>query len=180
MPAAEPALRAVRELHDATIRLLAPAHVSLAYPWLPREEAVARLPALTEMLARRAPFPLRLDAVDTFPVRGRRQVVHLRPEDPEPLRALAALLGGDPDATPHLSLARITDDGRRAAAVRAAVLPLLPIATVVAEVEVRVRPEDGRWRVAGTIVLGVGLRPPGAAGGLVGGDPGEDGGDGSA
>lgn len=178
VPAAESALRAVRELDDDTIRLLAPAHVSLAYPWLPPEEALARLPALAEVLARQAPFPLRFGAVDTFPVRGGRQVVHLRPADPGPLRALAALLDGDPEATPHLSLARITDDGRRAAAVRAAVRPLLPIETVVGAVEVRVRPEDGRWRVAETLVLGDGPRLPGV-GGLAGGDPGEDGADGS-
>ncbi len=149
--AAEPLLDAVRGLPH--VGLLEPAHVSLGYPWVPAEEALARRDDVRAAAAATPPLEVVLHGPHRFDVDVRgRLVVHLLPDDPAPFAALAARLRADL-RTPHLSVARVLRDGD-VDAVEAAVAPLLPLRATLDVLELTVR--RGRdWEVALTAPLGV-------------------------
>lgn len=113
---ADHVLDAVERAALPGVGLLRPAHVSLGYPWLAPAEALGRGVALLHGLDRPA-FALHLSALRAFPSRGRRTVLYLEPDDPEPLRALAAAIGVDTAGyRPHLSVARLDHDTARPSA----------------------------------------------------------------
>jgi len=143
VPEAAPVLRAVAAAGLAEVTLLGPPHVSLAYPWVDGPGWAEHLPALERALAGQAAFPVRFGGVGVFAARGGRAVVHLVPDAPAPLRALAAAIGLRL-ATPHLSLARLRAGDVQAVADLAA--PLLPVDAVVRTVEARVQYDGRHWR----------------------------------
>lgn len=158
---AEHVIAAVERAGLPGVGLLRPAHISLAYPWLEPDEALGSGPSLLSGLGAPA-FPLRLAALRAFPARGRRTVLYLEPDDPEPLRDLAAALGIDTACyRPHLSVARLDHDVARPSArahVEALVAPLLPVLATVQTLTLRVQYEHRWWRVERTVQLGA---PPG-------------------
>ncbi len=158
LPEADHVLATVERARLAGVRLLRPAHVSLAYPWVPAGEAFARLAELERTLASWSPFPVELRTVAEFPARHGRSVVYLEPSPAEPLRALARDTVGAADGyRPHLSLARITLDqaGPTAReAIERLVRPLLPISATARTVQLCVQYEGRWWRIEHVLHLG--------------------------
>lgn len=154
---ADHVLDAVERAALPGVGLLRPAHVSLGYPWLAPAEALGRGVALLHGLDRPA-FALHLSALRAFPSRGRRTVLYLEPDDPEPLRALAAALGVDTAGyRPHLSVARLDHDTARPSArsdVGALVGPLLPVVATARTLTLRVQYDHRWWRVERSVHLG--------------------------
>lgn len=139
VPGAEPLLDAVRGLPG--VGLLEPAHVSLGYPWRPAAEADAGLVALAA--AHVPPFALRFGVLGRFgPDPRGRVVLHAVPDDDAPVRALAAVVGGDLRDT-HLSVARVLA-GTDVDAVAARVEHLLPLVCRVEVLELTVQ-RDRVW-----------------------------------
>ncbi len=150
VPGAGPLLDAARDLPG--VALLEPPHVSLGYPWLPPEQALAAGDRLRAAAAAVPAFDAVLTGPHVFAPDGRgRVLVHARLADEQPVHRLAALLGADL-RTVHLSVARVLRAGD-VDAVLAAVAPLLPRPVRVAELELTVR-TDGRWSLAGRAALG--------------------------
>lgn len=154
---AEHVLAAVERASLRGVGLLRPAHISLAYPWLEPLDALARGAGLANEFGGCPAFPLRLTSLRAFPTRGHRTVLHLAPEDPKPLRDLAAALGADVRGYhPHLSVARVNHDvaaPSARAAVEDLVAPLLPVITTARTVTLRVQYDRRWWRVERTIHL---------------------------
>ncbi len=151
VPGAEALLDAVRGVDGAA--LLAPAHVSLGYPWLPSAEALAALDDVRAAAARVPAFDAELLGPHAFAADPRgRVLVHVRLADEGPVRALAALLGADLRQV-HLSVARVLPGGD-VAQVRARLAPLLPRSVRVDELDVTVQ-RAGRWTPALRVPLGV-------------------------
>lgn len=149
VPDAEHLLDAVRDLTG--VSLLEPAHVSLGYPWLTADEALAQLDRVRAVAAATPAWEVVLDGPHRFDtdVRGR-TVVHLRPDDDAPFLALAHALDG-PLRTPHLSVARVLAAGD-VDAVSSRLEGLLPLRTRIDALEVTVR--SGRtWSTALTVPL---------------------------
>lgn len=141
VPGAQPLLDAVRGLPGVSV--LAPPHVSLGYPWVPADEALARLAQVRAAAAAVPAFDAELPELLRFDPDARgRVLLHVRPVDEAPVRALAAALGGDLRDV-HLSVARVTTDGDPDA-VAAAATPLLPLTARVRELQLTVR-RAGTW-----------------------------------
>lgn len=150
VPGAQPLLDAARGLPGAA--LLPPPHISLGYPWLPAEEALARLADVRVAAAAVPAFHAELPELRRFAPDARgRVLLHVAPVDETSVRLLAAALGGDLRDV-HLSVARVTADGD-VDAVAAAVEPLLPITARVAELELTVR-LAGVWQPGVRFPLG--------------------------
>jgi hypothetical protein len=169
VPAAEPAVRGLRAVLDASARDGVPAHVTVLYPFMPPgliDEAV--LASLARLFAGVPAFTFTLDRVSWFGD----SVVWLAPRDPGPLReligrALAAFpayprYGGqyDGEVVPHLT---VGDQGGLPAlrAAADAVRPLLPVEAVAAEVALMAGPPPGnpaaapgQWRRLASFPLG--------------------------
>lgn len=156
VPEAAAVLRAVAGAGLVGATLLGPPHVSLAHPWVDGPGWADHVPALERALSGQAAFPVRFGGVGVFAARAGRAVVHLVPDAPAPLRALAAAVGLRL-ATPHLSLARVRAGDVQAVADLAA--PLLPVDAVVRAVEVRVQYDGRHWRVERTFTLADGTPP---------------------
>ena len=152
VPAARPLLDAVRGLPGAA--LLPPPHISLGYPWLAADEALARLADVSAAAAAVPAFDAVLPEVRRFaPDTRGRVLVHVAPVDGSPVRALAGRLGADLRDV-HLSVARVTADGDPDA-VAAAVARLLPLTARVSVLELTVR-RDGTWQPGLRFPLGSG------------------------
>jgi hypothetical protein len=134
------------------VGLLEPAHVSLGYPWRAAGEAD---PDLVRRAARSvAPFSLRFAALGRFAPDGRgRVLLHLVPDDDEPVRRLAAAVGADLRST-HLSVARVLA-GTDVDEVAAPVAPLLPLVCRVEVLELTVQ-VGGVWQPGLAVPLGTG------------------------
>jgi len=159
-------IQAIRSRYDKQVRRWMP-HITLLYPFRPREQFADLTPALREVCATLAPFEIRLVRFRHF-VHGRdRFTLWLKPEPAEPLTALhAALLRVVPDCDntarfpngfiPHLSVGQVRG--------RTALQPLIdqltstftPVLFTVRTVSLiwRNDPPDDVFRVGRTIPLG--------------------------
>ncbi len=139
------------------VGLLEPAHVSLGYPWLAAEAALAAVDRVHRAAAAVPAFEALLTGPHRFAPDPRgRVLVHARLRDEQPVRALAAAVGADLRDV-HLSVARVLPAGD-VAAVEAAVAPLLPLAVRVETLELTVR-RAGAWSRALLAPLGANYRP---------------------
>lgn len=142
MPAAGRLLDSVRDVPGAA--LLEPPHVSLGYPWLSAEQALAGVGVVRAVAAAVPAFDARLTGPYRFgPDPRGRVLVHARPDDEDPFRLLAGALGADLRDV-HLSIARVVRGGD-VGAVEGALAGLLPRRVRVAVLQLTVR-EQGRWR----------------------------------
>jgi 2'-5' RNA ligase len=105
-------IQAIRRDHDRQYRRWMP-HITLLYPFLPREDFHEAAPLLERACAGIAPFKVTLGEFRSFHHRGRRYTVWLAPEPLEPLLGLfAALARAFPESAgaprlpfePHLSV----------------------------------------------------------------------------
>lgn len=134
------------------VGLLEPPHVSLGYPWLPADEALARVEDVRAAAGRVPAFGAGLTGPHTFAPDGRgRVLVHARLADDAPVRVLAGLLGADLREV-HLSLARVLPGGDLPAVLEA-LAPLLPRLVAVRVLELTVR-RAGVWSTGTTAGLG--------------------------
>jgi 2'-5' RNA ligase len=157
-------IQALRERYDPQARRWMP-HITLVYPFLPRQSWDAALPIIAAACAAVTPFSLTLGAVGEFAQRGGRAVVWLAPEPAAPLAALhaaiAAALPPDPTQhgrrfTPHLTVGRAADAAQREA-VRAVVhATWAPLTFTASEVALlwRNEPPDDVFRVGARVALG--------------------------
>jgi 2'-5' RNA ligase len=143
VPEAEPVVEELRSAHDWAAARGVPAHVTLLYPFVPREELS---PAVSERVASVlagagvVPFEARFDDVRRFP--GTPEVVYLAPEPRvrferlilafvEAFPAYPRYGGGGFEPIPHLT---VSDDGTDAVAIEAALRERLPIVATVRDV----------------------------------------------
>lgn len=155
VPEAEPVVGEWRERYD-NARLGVPAHVTLLFPFVPREQLDdALLAELSELIASQPAFSFSLSRVEHFP-----DVTWLAPEPSEPFRRLTQLIfsrypdyppyeGIHDEIIPHLTVA--------AAAMRdqvdSALTPQLPIDAEAREVTLLVENQSGHWRSGGQFLL---------------------------
>jgi len=139
VPPAEcwPPIQAIRQRYDRQVRRWMP-HITLLYPFYPREVWPAAIPALVSACAQIAPFDVTIAAFDYFRQPRQQFALWLAPVTPEPLIALqTALWRAAPDCdstrrhahgfTPHLSVGQARGEaqlGQRLAAMRAGWQPL--------------------------------------------------------
>ncbi|MEU6426272.1 2'-5' RNA ligase family protein [Microbispora sp. NPDC046973] len=159
VPSAEPLVRGLRERYDSSAAYGMPAHVTVLYPFLPRERLDdGVLAALRELFAARRPFEVAFGGVGRFP-----DVLYLAPEPDGPLRELTEAVtsrwpeappygGRFGDIVPHLTVAERLG-GEAVTAVVADLTAGLPVTTLVSGVTLRVF--DGEsWRAEGFFPLG--------------------------
>ncbi|MFO7900746.1 MAG: 2'-5' RNA ligase family protein [Planctomycetota bacterium] len=146
-------VQAIRERHDRQFRRWMP-HVTLLYPFRPREQFDAVGRKLAGACGDQAPFELELAEFRWFAHGGRRFTVWLAPTPPGPLIDLqAALQAAVPDCddmrrfpggfTPHLSVGQVSAPGR--------------LARVVQELQAGWRPI--RFRAGGIALIWRGTEP---------------------
>ncbi|MEV4324814.1 2'-5' RNA ligase family protein [Microbispora rosea] len=159
VPSAEPLVRGLRERYDPSAAYGMPAHVTVLYPFLPRErldDGVLR--ALRDLFAARRPFEVVFGGVGRFP-----GALYLAPEPDDPLRELTeAVMACRPEAppyggrfgdiVPHLTVAESLD-GEAAAGLAADLAAGLPVTTFAGGVTLRVFDGEG-WRAEGFFPLG--------------------------
>jgi hypothetical protein len=146
VPDAEDLQAAARAAAGPRAVVLAPPHVSLGWPW--------RLAPPTAEVAGSGPVVLPLLHPRIHPARRDQVLVDVPVGDPghAAVRSLAQRLGwSGPPPTAHLSLVRVRD-AATAAAVAAAVRPLLPRSVVAGVVQVTAR-TAGRWTEVGRAAL---------------------------
>ena len=148
-----------RELTEAA-RFGVPPHVTVLFPFLPRDQlGTAELAALEAIVAAEPEFDVGFRACARFPA-----VLYLAPEPAEPFRRLTAALvrrwpqaqpyGGEfgADPTPHLTVAQVADP-RRFDEIEAELVTRLPLRVRVGEVHV-LEFDGDRWRPAHRLPLG--------------------------
>lgn len=107
-------IQAIRRAHDRQFRRWMP-HITLLYPFRPREEFEAITPLLAAVLDRVDPFQVHLRQFRRFQHGPRSWTLWLAPEPPEPIREIVSrLLEAFPECTetsshrggytPHLSV----------------------------------------------------------------------------
>ena len=112
-----PSIQAIRKKHDRQVRRWMP-HVTLIYPFRPREEFDALAAAFSEVCRSIRPFEVELAQFSSFHHGRESYTLWLRPEPQEPLVGLQqALHGVVPDCddvtrhrngfTPHLSVGQV-------------------------------------------------------------------------
>ena len=158
-----PAIQEVRRAHDRQFVRWMP-HVTLLYPFAPRGELPALLPALREACAALAPFEARLGTFGRFTHRGGRTTLWLAPEPREAFVRLQAALERAAPAyghtsrfpggfTPHLSVGQAP--GHEAAALAAALGACWrPLVFRVAEVQLIAREGERPFEVVERLRLG--------------------------
>lgn len=158
VPEAEPVVGVWRDRYDPAAAEGVPAHVTVLYPFLPRE--LADPVALRELFAGRAAFDVEFRGFGHFP-----EVLYLAPEPGGPFRELTEAVAGRwpeappyggafPDIVPHLTVA----DGMPARVreeMAAAIADGLPVRTRVRAVELWVRDDTARWHPMDSFPLAV-------------------------
>jgi len=142
VPAAEPVVGMLRKRLDSSAPLGVPAHVTVLYPFMPPELIDAPVVSeLAKLFSGVDGFHLALTTVGWFET----EVVYLVPEPQAAFKALTAMVferwpdyppyeGLHHDPTPHLTVGDNEDYASMLEAV-SAVEPLLPVETIVTEVE---------------------------------------------
>lgn len=139
--AAADAARAVEGVRAEQVTVLAPAHISLGYPW--RQPPAAA--TVASIAARLLPAAVGLGPIRAFPADPRgRHTLHVPVLDGGLLQDLATQLGWTGVITPHCSLVR-SRVGASLDRARAAAAPFVPATVRLATVEVTAH-TDGRWR----------------------------------
>ena len=156
---AEPAVGSWRTAHDPSAALGVPAHVTLLFPFVPREEVDARTRStVVDAIARSrvAPFTSRYERIGRFP-----GVLYL---EPEPRDMFECLIGALVDAfptyppyggafgtvVPHLTV--VDDERADLDAIEASVRDGLPVVAPVAEITWIAEGTEG-WETLETLAL---------------------------
>jgi len=157
-------IQAIRRRHDRQVVRWMP-HINLLYPFRPREEFPALMPALLTACASVAPFPIALSEFRYFRRGSGRCTLWLAPEPAEVLRRLQVVLQAVcPDCddlsrfptgfTPHLSVGQFPSL-RDCEQVREQLQAnWQPIIFTLTDVVLLARESEGPFRIAQRIPLG--------------------------
>lgn len=158
-------IQAIRRVHDRQFRRWMP-HLTLLYPFLPRDVLPRAAPAAAEALAGVEPFEIVLARFEVFRHRGATFTLWLAPEPKESLSAVhAALVRRFPECdatgrfaggfTPHLSVGQARDEARLRA-LQGDVEAWTPVAFTARRVTIIVRepPPDDVFRTFAEVPLG--------------------------
>jgi 2'-5' RNA ligase len=151
VPDAEPIVGAWRREHTHDAPLGMPAHVTILYPFVPREELAEAEPQLAELLAGHNAFDATFAHIARFPV-----LLYLAPEPAERFRRLTEAVaaawpehppyeGAHDPVIPHLTVAE-SEEPSLLDSIAAEVEPRLPIRQRVEAASLFVEGDDGRWR----------------------------------
>ena len=168
-------IQAIRRVHDRQVRRWMP-HVTVLYPFLPRDQLARATPVAEESLAGVAPFGVALARFDLFRHRGGTFTVWLAPEPREPLLAVQAALVRtfrECDATsrfasgftPHLSVGQARSE-EELRSLRRELEAWTPLSFVVRHVSIIVRDPPPRdvFRTLAEVPLGGRATPSPRAG----------------
>ena len=158
-------IQAIRRVHDRQVSRWMP-HVTLLYPFLPRDALAGALPAAERALSSVAPFAVRLATFAVFRHRGGTFTLWLAPEPKDALAAVqAALVERFPECdatgrfaggfTPHLSVGQARGEAELEA-LRREVDGWRPLAFTARAVSVivRERPPRDVFRTLADMPLG--------------------------
>jgi len=159
-----PPLQAIRRVHDRQFQRWMP-HVTLLYPFAPREALPQHLPALEAACLGQPAFTATLSAFHVFQHRADRSTVWLAPEPREAFVRLQAALEQAAPAyahtsrfaggfTPHLSVGQSGSAERTAQLIRTLAEAWTPLPFRVAEISVIAREGNGPFEVVRTLRLG--------------------------
>ncbi|HEX8435998.1 2'-5' RNA ligase family protein [Archangium sp.] len=170
IPPAEvwPPIQAIRRVHDRQLQRWMP-HITLLYPFAPRDELPKLLPGLEAACAGLSPFEVSLGAFRVFQHRSDRSTVWLAPEPREAFARLqAALQEAAPDYahtsgfsggfTPHLSVGQSGGAERVASLMASLGETWSPLVFQASEVSIIAREGNRPFEVVRTLRLGA---PPG-------------------
>jgi 2'-5' RNA ligase len=159
-------IQAIRQQHDRQVRRWMP-HITLLYPFRPRDAFATVAPALEQVCASMSPFPVTLAQFRTFPQARGRYTLWLAPEPAAALVDLQTALGQIvPDCddtrrfrhgfTPHLSVGQVHGRDTMLRLVAALQNDWSPVQFTVADVCLiwRNDPPDDQFRVAQRLPLG--------------------------
>lgn len=159
-------IQAIRREHDRHLRRWMP-HLTLLYPFRPREEFPDLVPLLTEICARTTPFDVGLHRFDSFRHESGTFTLWLEPQPKEPLLHLQRQLqeaapNCDDQArfpggfAPHLSVGQAGSEAALEAMRQRFQESWTPLVFTVAEVCLIAReaPPDDVFQVVGRIGLG--------------------------
>jgi 2'-5' RNA ligase len=161
--AVEPVVGGWRSRYDSSASVGVPAHVTVLYPFLPRDEVVPDVvDRLASIVAAEAAFDVTFARFGRFPG----SVLWLDPEPAEPFRRLTHAVwrawpqtppyGGVHDGvTPHLTVAEHSDEGLLDE-ISVEVARALPVSTAVTGAQLLVV-RNGVWTAEATLPL----HPPG-------------------
>lgn len=158
-------IQKIRQLHDRKLHRWMP-HITLIYPFRPRETFDELAPQLAEVCRRLAPINLRLAEFQHFHHRGPSYTVWLLPEPAEALVQLqAALQNVAPDChevchhahgfTPHLSIGQARGHDAMSVLKRTLQAYWEPLSFAAREISLlrRDKPPDDVFRVDRSIAL---------------------------
>ena len=157
-------IQAIRRAHDRQFQRWMP-HVTLLYPFAPREDLTELLPALEAACAELAPFEARLAAFHLFRHRADRSTVWLAPEPKEGFSRLQAALRHAAPAyahvsrfssgfTPHLSVGQSGSAEQAEALLARLAEAWTPLTFPVAEVQIIAREGNRPFEVVRALRLG--------------------------
>jgi 2'-5' RNA ligase len=163
-------IQAIRQIHDRHVKRWMP-HITLLYPFRPREEFPALATLFAPVCADLVPFPVTLGAFQFFRHQRQSYTLWLAPEPKEALvRLHTALWAIVPNCdevrrhqhgfTPHLSVGQVQGYGPLIQLYHTLQAHWLPLTFTVREVSLiwRGEPPDDVFRVAQTVQLGKGVR----------------------
>jgi len=157
-------IQAIRRLYDRHLPRWMP-HVTLLYPFRPREDFDAIEPVLYELCAKIAPFDGELKEIRSFEHSAHSHTMWASPEPEASFRALqSALQAGFPDCddvtrypsgfTPHLSVGQSHGGTELETRLRSVRAGWKPQACPVREIALIARIGEGPFRVERVIPLG--------------------------
>ena len=159
-------IQAIRRQYDRNVQRWMP-HITLLYPFMPREQCGEALPGLTQAAQHATPFRVTLATFRAFTHAFGKATIWLEPE-PRPafVTLQAALQAAFPaydeqsrfatGFTPHLSVGQAASTAARQHLLSALQAPWQPIQFTLTAIMLIWREADGPFEVAHTIPLGSG------------------------
>ena len=159
VPVAEPIVGRWRRAHTYDAPLGMPPHVTILYPFVPREKLAEAMPRLAKLVAEHEAFDATFARTARFP-----GLLYLEPEPAEPFLRLTEAVaaawpehppyeGAHENLIPHLTVAE-SEDSSLLDSITPEVEPRLPISHRVGAVSLFVEGDDGRWREHSRLPLG--------------------------
>ena len=156
-------IQAIRRQHDRHVQRWMP-HITLLYPFMPREQCGEALPALTEAVRHVAPFQVTLATFRSFTHAFGKATIWLEPEPPYALVTLQAALQAVFPAydeqsrfaagfTPHLSIGQAASPAARRHVLSALQAAWQPVQFTLTAIMLIWREAEGPFEVAHAIPL---------------------------
>ena len=157
-------IQAIRRQHDRHVQRWMP-HITLLYPFMPREQFSAALPGLTEAVRPIAPFPVTLATLRSFTHAFGKATLWLEPEPRDAFVTLQAALQAVFPAydeqsrfaagfTPHLSVGQAASPAARQHLLSVLQAAWQPVQFTLTAIMLIWREAEGPFEVAHALPLG--------------------------